>query len=51
LLYFNRNAVLNGDFDQFARGDVVHYIQSDGETGPTAVKVWRGPEHDLGKMA
>ncbi len=51
LLYFNRSAVLNGDFDQFARGDVVHYIQSDGETGPTAVKVWRGPEHDLGKMA
>ncbi len=51
LLYFNRSAVLNGDFDQFERGDVVHYIQADGESGPTAVKVWRGPEHDLGKMA
>jgi len=50
LLYFNRAAVLAGDFDQYQRGDVVHYIQGDGETGPTAVKVWRGSEHDMDKM-
>lgn len=47
LLYFHRNAVINGGFDGLQRGDVVHYIQADGETGPTAVKVWVGPEHDL----
>ena len=50
LLYFNRAAVLAGDFDQYQRGDVVHYIQGEGETGPTAVKVWRGSEHDMDKM-
>src|SRR3712207_2064895 len=47
LLYFHRNALLGGDFDGLRRGDVVHYIEAAGETGPTAVKVWRGPEHDL----
>jgi ribosomal subunit interface protein len=47
LLYFHRNAVLDGGFDGLKRGDVVHYIEAMGETGPTAVKVWVGPEHDL----
>ncbi|MEK0082033.1 HPF/RaiA family ribosome-associated protein [Benzoatithermus flavus] len=47
LLYFNRNAVMDGTFDQLAMGDVVHYVEAMGDTGPTAVKVWRGPEHDL----
>ena len=47
LLYFHRNALLGGDFDGLRRGDVVHYIEAAGETGPTAVKVWLGPEHDL----
>jgi ribosome-associated translation inhibitor RaiA len=41
LLYFNRRAVLDGSFDQLERGDAVDYVQADGETGPTAVKVWR----------
>ena len=41
LLYFNRSAVLDGSFDQLEQGDAVDYIQADGETGPTAVKVWR----------
>jgi len=41
LLYFNRSAVLDGSFDQLAPGDAVDYVQGDGETGPTAVKVWR----------
>lgn len=47
LLYFHRNALLGGDFDGLRRGDVVHYIEAAGETGPTAAKVWLGPEHDL----
>ncbi len=47
LLYFHRNALLGGDFDGLRRGDVVHYIEAAGVTGPTAAKVWRGPEHDL----
>jgi ribosomal subunit interface protein len=47
LLYFHRNAVLDGSFEGLKRGDVVHYIEAMGETGPTAVKVWCRPEHDL----
>jgi ribosomal subunit interface protein len=50
LLYFSQSAVLAGDFDQYERGDVVHYVQVEGETGPSASKVWRGSEHDLDKM-
>ncbi len=47
LVYFNRASVLDGTFDTLQRGDVVHYIEADGDTGPSATKVWRGPEHDL----
>jgi ribosome-associated translation inhibitor RaiA/cold shock CspA family protein len=47
LLYFHRNAVMDGSFDRLEQGDVVHYVAADGETGPTAAKVWQGPEHDL----
>lgn len=50
LLYFHRNAVMDGTFDGLKMGDVVHYIEADGDTGPTAVKVWQGPEHDLDRM-
>jgi ribosomal subunit interface protein len=50
LLYFSQSAVLAGDFDRYERGDVVHYVQVEGETGPSASKVWRGSEHDLDKM-
>jgi ribosome-associated translation inhibitor RaiA/cold shock CspA family protein len=39
LLYFHRNAVLSGDFDDFKRGDEVHYIEEVGDTGPIASKV------------
>jgi ribosome-associated translation inhibitor RaiA len=41
LLYFNRNAVLDGSFDELSEGDILRYVAADGETGPTAVKVWR----------
>lgn len=40
-LYFHRNSVMD-DFDSLKRGDMVHYIEAMGDTGPTASKVWRG---------
>jgi cold shock CspA family protein/ribosome-associated translation inhibitor RaiA len=39
LLYFHRNAVLNGDFDRLERGHQVHYVETLGDTGPIASKV------------
>ena len=42
--------MIDDDFNAFQRGDVVRYVQGDGEAGPTAVKVWRGSEHDTDKM-
>jgi len=40
LLYFHRNAMLSGDFDQLRRGDEVYYVEGFGDTGPSATKVW-----------
>ena len=39
LLYFHRNSVLTGDFDDLRRGDDVTYVEEMGDTGPTASKV------------
>jgi cold shock CspA family protein len=39
LLYFHRNGLLSGDFDQLKRGDEVHYVEEMGDTGPIATKV------------
>jgi cold shock CspA family protein/ribosome-associated translation inhibitor RaiA len=39
LLYFHRNSVLAGDFEDLHRGDEVHYVEETGDTGPTAAKV------------
>jgi len=39
LLYFHRNSVLSGDFDQLSRGNEVHYNEVIGDTGPIATKV------------
>jgi ribosome-associated translation inhibitor RaiA len=39
LLYFHRNAVLAGDFDNMRRGDEVYYVEDFGDTGPIATKV------------
>ncbi len=39
LLYFHRNSLLSGDFDDLKRGDEVYYIEDVGDTGPTAAKV------------
>jgi ribosome-associated translation inhibitor RaiA/cold shock CspA family protein len=40
LLYFHRNALLSGKFDDLQRGAVVHYVEDVGDTGPLAIKVW-----------
>lgn len=39
LLYFHRNSILGGDFDDLRIGDDVHYVETVGDTGPLAVKV------------
>jgi ribosome-associated translation inhibitor RaiA len=39
LLYFHRNSVLLGDFDDLKRGDEVYYVEHMGDTGPVAAKV------------
>lgn len=46
-LYFHRNSVMNNGFDLLKRGDAVHFVEAAGDTGPTASKVWRGPEHHM----
>jgi ribosome-associated translation inhibitor RaiA/cold shock CspA family protein len=40
-LYFHRDSLVNGDFDDLRAGDRVHYVEAVGATGPTASKVWR----------
>ena len=40
-LYFHRNSMVNRDFDRLQVGDKVHYIETVGDTGPIATKVWR----------
>jgi len=39
LLYFHRNAMLTGNFDDLQRGDEVYYVADTGDTGPVASKV------------
>ena len=46
-LYFHRNSVLNNGFDKLKKGDLVHYVETVGDTGPTASKVRLGAEHRL----
>jgi len=38
-LYFHRNSMLIGAFDDLRRGDEVYYVEEMGDTGPTASKV------------
>lgn len=38
-LYFHRNSVLIGAFEDLRRGDDVYYVEQMGDTGPTASKV------------
>jgi cold shock CspA family protein len=39
--YFHRNSLIHHDFDRLKLGDKVHFVDTDGDTGPTARKVWR----------
>jgi len=38
-LYFHRDSVTNGRFEDLKPGDVVHYVEAPGDTGPVAEKV------------
>jgi cold shock CspA family protein len=39
-LYFHRNSLINCDFNQLVVGQAVYYIETAGDTGPIASKVW-----------
>lgn len=40
-LYFHRNSLVQRDFDELKVGDRVHFIETIGDTGPIASKLWR----------
>jgi cold shock CspA family protein len=40
-LYFHRNSLVQRDFDELKVGDRVHFVETSGDTGPIASKVWR----------
>lgn len=43
-LYFHRNSVIDDGLEDLQVGDKVDYVESMGDTGPTAVKIFkRGP--------
>ena len=43
-LYFHRNAVADGGFDDLREGDPVQYSVAMGDKGPSAGRVWRTAE-------
>lgn len=47
-LYFHRNSVMDGSLDDLKAGQEVHYVESAGDTGPTAAKVWPASNHRQG---
>ncbi len=38
-LYFHRDSVTNGRFEDMRAGDIVHYVEEEGDAGPVATKV------------
>jgi cold shock CspA family protein len=38
-LYFHRDSVTNGSFENLAVGQTVHYVEEEGSAGPMAAKV------------
>lgn len=38
-LYFHRDSVTNGRFEELAQGQLVHYVEEAGDAGPVATKV------------
>lgn len=45
-LYFHRNSCINVDMEELQTGDPVKYVETTGDTGPTASKVWRAAGSD-----
>jgi cold shock CspA family protein len=43
-LYFHRDSVTNGRFEDIREGDLVHYVEEDGDSGPVATKIRVGTE-------
>lgn len=48
-LYFHRNSCINVTLEELSTGEPVKYIETTGDTGPTASKVWRvaGADNEL----
>ena len=42
-LYFHRDSVTNARFEELREGDVVHYVEVEGDTGPVASKIRTAP--------
>jgi ribosome-associated translation inhibitor RaiA/cold shock CspA family protein len=40
-LYFHRDSVTDGAWGTLKEGDMVHYVEEQGDAGPVATKVWR----------
>lgn len=38
-LYFHRDSVTNGRFEDLREGDLVHYVEEAGDAGPVATKI------------
>jgi cold shock CspA family protein/ribosome-associated translation inhibitor RaiA len=38
-LYFHRDSVTNARFEDLRQGDMVHYVEEEGDAGPVATKV------------
>src|SRR5947199_6816060 len=38
-LYFHRDSVTNGSFEDLKVGQMVHYVEEEGDAGPVATKV------------
>lgn len=50
-LRFHRNAVITAELEDLRPGDPVHYLETIGDAGPQASRVWRVmAEHQYGKM-
>lgn len=48
LRYFHRNSLTDGPaLEDLRQGEPVHFVPAEGERGPTAVKLWRGPPRTL----
>ncbi|MFM2043107.1 MAG: hypothetical protein RLY86_1683 [Pseudomonadota bacterium] len=48
LLYFHAHSVMNNGFPALLTGDKVQYTEEMGDTGPTASKVWKDMEREIG---